>query len=293
MREVCQELHDLAVTFSNEKEKKSRDDAEVIRKIAGFIDEYNNVMLYLKNTMGYAKRKSLAEFEKEEDAESRKSFEEREFNRLSGLAYKGTMSRDFSVRSLKTKIRKIVIASPYRKNEIEKIKWVFQIGVKNPDRKGNQEELGNLKAGYLYLDNEILKNKLTSHYQDIIRLFAHSTDNGKIMTNGIAVKLIHLIDGYVKITNKNEKGDKDNPSPGIIAKKTQALDSKFKRLNRRLESTRKNNEKKVANFNRKLRKLSYILPIADVRRKRFENTFGNNTNQTNTENNSKNSHESE
>ncbi len=248
---------------------------KVVEQISKFIDEYNNVMLYLKNTMEYRERQSLEDLTNEEDKEDRKSFEEREFNRLSGLAYKGTMSREFSARSLKTKIRRTIVGTPYTRSEQRKIKFILQIGVKNPDRSGGKEENENLKAGYLYIDKEMLKSRLESNFEDIKHLFAHSTGKSVIKNNGIAVKLVSLVDGYAK---KNIRDEKGSVRLGIIQIKKQTLESIIKRKEKQLERVKKRNENKVTVLIRKLKKLEQIKREAEARSKRMDNTFGNNNN---------------
>ncbi len=220
------ETHTIQITCNYDK---------IADDMQRFIDEHNNLMLYLKNTMSSVPKKSLRQLEQEEDLEACNSFEQREFNTVSGLTYQGTLAKDFAVQSLKSSLRKIITGSPYSRYERRRIKSIFDIGVIKPERIHSQEEQERYQTGYLFLNKKIFKNALVNHFEEIKLLFAHKTGQATIINHGIAVQLIQLLEKYTKKSPAQENGQKR----GIIEQKCQQLDDTLKRLVISLEKYRK------------------------------------------------------
>ncbi len=234
----------------------------VIKELQKFLDEYNNVMLFLKNVMKYMPRKTLAILEKEEENFEKKGFDERQFMELSGEAYKGLMARDFAIRTLKNRLRHGMVYSPYPRTVQKSIKFLVQIGFKNPERAGDALSNDNLKAGYLILDKKKLRVELKSHFDEVKEIFAFAGKGSLIKNKGIAVGLVKTLDTYVK---RGVRDDKGRNQAGFIPSKQKILKDRVKREKRRFEVMGKRVDKKVEKVRRDYAKL-----IAAQRKAKFQ-----------------------
>ncbi len=246
---------------------------KIVEQLQKFVDEYNNVMLYLKNTTFYKLRQTLIEFEKEEEKIDRMSYEEKQFNELSGKTFIGTMNNDFSAKNLRIKLRREITSTPYKRYEQKNIKFIFQIGFKNPDREGGREDSENLKAGYIYLDKKIIKHKLKTNFDNIKALFAHAKVGSLIKNNGIAVNMVTLINHYAK---KSVRAKDGSLRIGIIEIKIKAVENRIKQLKRKFEVIKKRNMDKIIRLKAQLEKAENARIDGEERLKRLN--FGNSNN---------------
>jgi len=248
---------------------------KIVEDIQKFIDEYNNAMLYLKNVTDFTPKKKLDEILKEEEQFERKSFEEKQFAKLSGDFFKGTMNRDFTARTLKVRLRQYIASTPYSMNIKKAIKFLIQIGIKNPDHVNESVDNENLKAGYLYVDKKVLKDKLETHFDEVKDLFAHTEEGSIIKNNGIAVKLVELIDAYIKRTIRNK--DKSS-TKGICQIKIEGLESKIKFLDKRFDRAADGNKKRLALFVRKIKRMEEAEEKGKRMKARIDSLNPNNNN---------------
>ncbi len=235
---------------------------QIIKELQKFLDEYNNVMLFLKNVMEYTPRKTLAILEKEEENFEKKGFDERQFMELSGEAYKGLMARDFAIRTLKNRLRNGMVYSPYPRTVQKSIKFLMQIGFKNPERGGDVLSNDNLKAGYLILDKKKLRVELESHFDEVKEIFAYAGKGSLIKNKGIAVGLVKNLNTYVK---RGVRDDKGRNQAGFIPSKQNILKARVKREKRRFEVAEKRVMRKVDKTRRDFAKL-----IAAQRKAKFQ-----------------------
>ncbi len=251
--------------------KITREMDKIVEELQKFVDEYNNVMLYIKNVTTYSPRKNLEQLDAEEERFSRKSYEERKYAELSGELYKGVLSSDFSVRSLKVKLRQGMVYTPYESSIKKDIKFLFQIGIRDPDKVGEQINNENFKAGYLFLDKKKLRNKLETHFKQIKELFAYSIGKSFVKERGIAVDLVKLIDGYAKRSTRDKQG---KAQQGIIEVKKQSLDRQKKFLDSRLTWAKRRTKWQLDSQKRKYQRMVAAQKKAKQMRDRLNNTFG-------------------
>ncbi|MDH5680506.1 MAG: flagellar filament capping protein FliD [Spirochaetota bacterium] len=253
--------------------KIERDIEKTIAVLQKFVDEYNNVMLFIKNVRELIPEKSLEEMIKDEELFDRKTFEEKEYAKLSGELFKGLMRREFLIRSMKNKIRQGMVLTPYPRTEKREIKFLFQIGIKSPNiSKGSQIDRENLKTGYLYVDKKILEKKLETNYEDIKHLFAHAKKGSIEKNNGIAVNQVKLLDSYAK---KSVRDDKGNARLGAIESILNTRNRSLTQVKRKLDREVSRADKKIAKFRQQVRTAENARKEGERRKEQFKNTFMN------------------
>ncbi|HEO66393.1 MAG TPA: hypothetical protein ENI73_11075, partial [Spirochaetes bacterium] len=240
---------------------------QIIKELQKFLDEYNNVMLFLKNVMEYMPRKTFDIFKKEKEEFNKKSYEERQFMELSGEAYKGLMARDFAIRTLKNRLRNGMVYSPYPRTVQKSIKFLMQIGFKNPERGGDVLSNDNLKAGYLILDKKKLRVELESHFDEVKEIFAYAGKGSLIKNKGIAVGLVKNLNTYVK---RGVRDDKGRNQAGFIPSKQNILKARVKREKRRFEVAEKRVMRKVDKTRRDFAKLIEAQRKAKFQRQKLD-----------------------
>lgn len=259
-------------TVRPETVKTTRDYEEVIKQIQSFLDEYNNVMLFIDNAKTFVPTvRTLEEFEKQEEEYKRKSYEEKQYMQLSGEYFKGLMKGDRQIGFLKRDLEYTMKGTPYPRDVEKKIKLLVEIGFKLPNPLESDMDKKNAKAGYLSLDHKILEAKLETNFEEIKDLFAHSTNDDPIKDNGIAVNLVKIADAHAK---RAVKGDQGASSKGTIEAKVDMLESRIKYSKRRLVSVERRTETKITTFKRKMAKLEEVQRRAEMKRKEMEMKLG-------------------
>lgn len=244
----------------------------ILEEIKKFLDEYNNVMLYLKNLMDLNTKPifTFADLEERDKEWENKSYEELEFARLSGERYQGYMRSEQSLRSLKTQLRGKMVTTPYERDSSESIRFLQQIGFQNPENFAEAVDLENVRAGYLVLDEEVLKSSLKSNQEEVLRILAHSSEGTLIKNKGIAVQIVQILDNHVK---KNLRDESGRTQTGLIALKKKSLETSLRLNQKRLSNAQELVQKRKERFQKDINKILQAQEQGEFRRQQIQNSL--------------------
>ena len=259
----------------------------MIQQVEDFIDEYNNVMLYIKNLMsrkwksdrrGFLKgnfrtsRRDLKDIEEEEEDYREKNEEERKYAKLSGEIFQGYITEDLNLRILKGKLREMMVLSPYseERRKEKRIKFLKQLGVDSPGVNDGFLDREALLGGYLALDKEELRRGLEKDFEGVKEIFSLMS-YGKGGDRGVAVGIVDFINNYVDRVVRDRGGVS---RLGIIEYKKQEIENKIKRFSRDYEEEDEKVKLTVKKFKTDIEKIKRVRARGEMERNRFENMFG-------------------
>jgi flagellar hook-associated protein 2 len=196
------------------------------KKIFEFIVMYNNAMDYIKNVTKIVPPKNQKQTTRWRKSFEDMSGEEAEKKAQNGSLYEGILNGDMTVSMIKTKIRS-VITRPYDTKAEEQVRFVTQIGIKNPKytSSGTEEERENLRAGYFEFNETEFDSILQKHYEAVQQLFFQDTNEDMIYDNGLAVE---VNDTLQKIASESFRGKDGRVYSGMIKSKVNMLDNQIK-----------------------------------------------------------------
>ena len=260
----------------------------MIDQVEDFIDEYNNVMLYIKNLMsrkwksdrrGFLKgdfrtsRRDLKDIEEEEKEYREKNDEDRKYAKLSGEIFQGYITEDLNLRILKEKLREKMVLSPYseERRKEKRIKFLKQLGIDSPRVNDGFLDRETLLGGYLTLDKEELMRELEKDFEGVKEIFSLMSFGIEEGDRGIAVGVVEFINNYVNRVVRDRVGVS---RLGIIEYKKQEIENKIKRLSRDYEEEDEKVKLTVKKFKTDIEKIKRVRVRGEMERNRFENMFG-------------------
>lgn len=199
-------LHDKtekSATIKVESDTESAKDA-----IITFIGKYNQTLAEM-NVLTTNKPEIISELDYLSDDE-RETYTEK----------LGMFQGDFTLSNGKSALQSISSAI-YRFSDDSQISMLNQIGISTNARTGTSGYNASQLRGYLECDEKKLDEALKNNLTDVKNLFGYDSDGDFIIDNGLAYQMDQRLTSWVQ-------------SGGIIASKTNALESNIKQSNAKI-----------------------------------------------------------
>lgn len=211
---------DKSATIKVESDTESAKDA-----IITFIGKYNQTLAEM-NVLTTNKPEIINELDYLTDDE-RETYTEK----------LGMFQGDFTLTNGKSALQRISSAT-YRATEDSQITMLSQIGISTNARSGTSGYNAAQLRGYLECDEKKLDEALKNNLDDVKNLFGFDSDGDLIIDNGLAYQMDQRLTSWVQ-------------SGGIIASKTNALESNIKQSNEKISRLQSQLDQKEAELKSK------------------------------------------
>ncbi len=143
----------------------------------------------------------------------------------------GLLQGDMTMSMLKSRLQNAMMG-PYPTDLGHQLTLLAQIGIStNTSAPGQQSYDVSRLRGYLEINEQALDAALKDHLPEVKQLFGSDTNGDLVMDNGVAVKIDGLVTPYVQIG-------------GIIAIRTQGLDTRIASTNKEIDDLNKRLDQK-------------------------------------------------